>query len=191
MRIAKIVSLLLGPIVSYPVLFFLLLFTKNNFNQEFLKLLPFLFILHFCIPFLALYLGRKIKFFTDWELEDINERKYFLIILCVSFLISLIPMYIFSTKDYFLSNICLSVLILITAIISIFWKISLHVGALTVLIISLILYNQNLFLLLPLIIILGWSRIYMKKHSLSQVVVSFFLNSVLYLSAIYFTLHLF
>lgn len=164
-RIAKLISLLLHPLFSFPVLLFLP-FLKEERTQEFLPI----FFLVFGVPFLLYLFLLSTKRISDWDIKNRKERYplFFCTILCL--LISLILLsrndseLIF--QEYLFFFLCGAIIIIFN-----FWtKVSIHVGLLMMIGIFCFRYFQNaapfLFALVPLV---ATSRLFLKKHTLQEV----------------------
>lgn len=193
---AKIISGVLHPLLI-PTYNVSLLFVYTNFGlffrkQEFRILLPVL-IFTFVIPMAFLAILKEFKIVKDYDLSDRNDRLF-------PFFISLLAncslfYFFYSAKLqlWFLALLLSSIiLIFITMIISMFWKISAHLTAMGGLIggvfaISFYIYKTNPFLLFcALFIFAGCSavaRLYLQKNTPAQIYVGFILGlSVSYLT---------
>jgi membrane-associated phospholipid phosphatase len=68
---------------------------------------------------------------------------------------------------------------LIILIISFYWKISGHMLLDAISYLTLILINPMFILTLPFFILVGYTRVALKKHSISQVIVGFLIGLTL------------
>ncbi|GAH90477.1 unnamed protein product, partial [marine sediment metagenome] len=60
---------------------------------------------------------------------------------------------------------------IILTIITYFWKICLHASGITIMVISFnILFGKWMLLMIPLIPLIGWARVRIKKHTVGQVI---------------------
>ncbi|WP_292460548.1 phosphatase PAP2 family protein [Methanothermococcus sp.] len=122
-----------------------------------------------CIVWLA---SAKLKG-QNWDIEDKNCRIIPLILLAVY---GVIICFVFN--DFFSKVFLVNIIFIL--IITLFWKISMHCYGLSTLIMILLYllkYSNNHYLLLLLtycyivfLILTMWSRLYLKKHTLLQVI---------------------
>ncbi|WP_157198872.1 phosphoesterase PA-phosphatase [Methanothermococcus okinawensis] len=114
----------------------------------------------------------------NWDIEDRNHRLIPLIILTIY---GVVISFIFN--DLFSKAFLINIIFIL--IITLFWKISMHCYGLSTLI-MLLMYllkytNNNYYLIISLIISYSvfliltiWSRLYLKKHTVLQVVIGTF-----------------
>jgi len=161
------------------------------------QMLLFVFVSTYLIPAIATGLLWATGAISSLSLEKRSER---LIPLMVTGVIYAGVSYVF--LDYlsmarllglFMGTIALTVIL--TAFITHFWKISSHmvgVGGLVGFLFSVVLETHNLSLEYPLIGSIGVagavasSRLYLKAHSIKQIIAGFLLGIVLSWSAVYF-----
>lgn len=189
-KLAKILSVILGPQVVIPVLFASFFFkTGLSFNQL-LIIIPNILGLQFIIPFLFIFIGVRSKKLSSWELIKRRERYGFLGTYIFSTFIALAVVYIFGNKLLFQLDIILFSLLTVLSIITLFWKVSFHVSAVTVtaLLVNL-LFNWQLPFLYLLIPIVAWSRYRLKRHTLNQLIFGFLISLTIILGFLkYFNL---
>ncbi len=161
--------------ISLIILSLLSLFLKIDIPIKYQISLFFFSIL---LPVITSFLFRFFKLTSDFTVSEQEERPrlffLFLIFLFISLGISLKTGNTQLVQIYTVINITL----LCSTLITIFWKISFHmiVATLCLFVISLFFNNPLIFLLsLPLPFI-GWSRIYLNRHSLIQVLAGFVLT---------------
>lgn len=197
--VAKVFSGILHPLLI-PTYNVLLLFIYTNFGlffrgQEFRVLFPVL-IFTFVIPMAFLAILKQLKVVRDYDLSDKHDRIFPFIVGLFANCSLFYFFYSANLQLWFLALLGSSiVLILISLIISLFWKISSHMvaigGALgAVLAISYYIYKTNPFLLFCALIILagclGVARLYLKKSTPAQVYVGYFVGvSVSYMSILF------
>lgn len=137
-----------------------------------------LFSFSILLPIILSFLFRFFKLTSDFTVSQQEERPrlffLFSILLLISFGISMKTGNTQLIQIYTVINITL----LISTILTMFWKVSFHmiVATLCIFIITTLLQNPllySLFLLLPMI---GWSRIYLKRHTVKQVIGGFVLT---------------
>lgn len=170
-RIAKIISLLLGPFTWFPILIILIVSRSGLTNNQIYIGLPVLITFQIIVPAVVLETGRRLKKVDSWDLTTREERVPIMFLSTSSFLVSLFLTRFWGNKllfDLLTIEIFISVAILV---ITKFWKISLHAAINTAgaLIINF-LFNwklPELYLLIPLAI---WARLTLKKHTLGQLI---------------------
>jgi len=176
MVLAKVISGFGSPmILAFPT-FIALLVATNPPSLPLLLLVAFLFGSVF--PMLVIYLMYKMNKVGDLDVTDRSERK-------VPFMVS-IAVYLLGTVIMFALNappivsalmFCYTTNTLVTFIISLHWKISVHAvgvaGPFTCLVYFLGWpYSPLLLLIIPI----GWARVELKAHTLAQVVAGFLLS---------------
>ena len=180
-KIAQIVSVILGPIL-WLVLLVLLIF-KSESSLDRLIILSMLFLVFFVlVPFGYIYYAYKHKKIKDLDLSNRKQRLIPLILTNISLLIgSVFINYVGnqSTKDIIFLFL---ILLLINTVITVLWKISLHM-ALNIVFVLLVnaYYQWRMWYLWMFIVLIFWSRLYLKKHTLSQITVSLLLNGAVVL----------
>ncbi len=193
-RIAKIISTILNPLFI-PTIGLLILFNLNTFIAYLpLKVkcivLLIVFINTAIIPFLLLIFLKKFGIIDDINLHKRNQRIYPLI---AGALLYYFTFYVLNNANlpslinfYFLSA---TFLIIISLLVSLKWKISLHmisIGGLTGLfIITAVLFRIDISLIIIITILvsglLGSSRLKLNLHSSSQVYAGYLTGLILML----------
>lgn len=186
-KIARIISVVLGPQVWLPLLFFLIIFRSGLSGSQLKLLLPLVFLLEVVIPLGYLFIAPKVGWATSWDLPKRSERYPLFVITVVTSLISLALIYFFGTKLLFELSLLFLIMLVISMAITFYWQISLHVtlnvfGAL----ITNFLFSWNLPLLYVVVPLVIWSRYYLKKHTVSQMVAPIILNSGIVLIGLYY-----
>ena len=171
-KLAKAASNILSPMIEAPLIIWLaasLNITFLNWTRVFLISLFFSFI----IPLGFFLLLFKIKKISDWEVTKRKERYGFNMIAFFSIIICLSVFYFLNEKALVYFYIKLLLPVFLYFLITFFWKISGHMLVNSIFIFLLYFHLQEpivLFLGILLLIIVGWSRIKLKKHSLAQVI---------------------
>lgn len=169
---AQIISLLFHPaVLSVVTPVFLILFIPREVPYSaYWVFYPLVFVL--IVSLFTLY-GIKTKLFSDFDVTKRRERGPF-----YAFVIIVTLVYI-SILSFFQGPKSLMVLglgVLIGAIIMEFInrkiKASVHVAAVSAFMCTLALLFGGLYLLLPFLVpIVAWSRIHMKRHTLSEAII--------------------
>jgi hypothetical protein len=181
-KLANWLSILLGPHTWLPLLFLILIFKTNLSQQELKIILPTVLIFQVIIPLLYLILAPKLNWVEKWDMEKTEERKPFLFLLIILSLLTSTIICFFGNLLLLKLNITLLSLILVLSIITLFWKVSLHVSINTAsAIIINYLYNWELPWLYIIIPLTFWSRLKLKKHSLNQLLAGFALTTLIIL----------
>ncbi|OPY23639.1 MAG: hypothetical protein A4E27_01446 [Methanobacterium sp. PtaU1.Bin242] len=160
---------------SSPLLVSVLVFIGINYyllkGYDFLTVTFTSIFFVFLLPSIPAYLWMK-KNIVDFELPKKEDRFYPLLYFLLSYLIGAIVLYIISAPPITtVLMFCYFSNTLLVLLISQFWKISIHsvgiVGPVIALIYVLGYVGLVFTVLIPLVM---WSRVYLKKHSLSQVI---------------------
>lgn len=184
--IAHIISVILGPVIWLPILILLIIFKSGLNNSQLKLLLPFLLFFYFIIPVgnvIILFLFGKVK---DLDLSNRKERIEPLLVTMISIICGTIISYFLGNKLVFSFSLLILIILIVNFIITLKWKISLHaavnvVGCLTV---NYFFQWQFfiLFLTLPLVF---WARLFLKKHTVMQLIAGFVINGLLFLLFLY------
>lgn len=172
-KFARFISTLFVP-PSFTIIVYTL-FTLTLETESLKKILTFIipFIFGFVSPIaLFLYLRKKGKL-VDQDASIKEERTFPFLIAIIFYSIGLIMilkfnLHIISIAFWF----CYISNTLITILINKYWKISAHAmgasGPFAAIIFS---FGWIGFLMLPIVVLVGWSRLKLKCHTLSQVVI--------------------
>lgn len=186
--LAKLISFIFGPFVWPITLIIVLLNSHLRQNQLYILLLILIFF-QVIIPYSFILKEFLNKNITDLDITVRQERYKALIITLFSFFISF--MFVYFLGNTFVIKLILLVLIIIfvNVLITFFWKISLHmmVNISSIIIINYLYHWQLpiLFLIIPLVF---WSRLYLKKHDVWQLIGAFLISGSLTLFFIFFGL---
>ncbi len=175
--IAKTISIIFGPIVLWPTTLFIIA-TKTQLHSVNYKIVSLmLFLLLVVLPFAYIFILYKQSAITDLDLTKRQQRFKPLFFIFIFLIISFVIVHLFGTKllsDLFVITF---VLFLIDLLITMFWKISYHM-AINVVATILInyLYNWSFPILYVSIPLVFWSRLYLKKHDVWQLLSALILN---------------
>lgn len=170
-KIAKYISIIGHPLLTIPVFIVIVMFKFNDFHKAFLissLIIGFVF-----IPvILWMYFKSKNGSYTNFDVSDKTQRKSLFLFAVPLLLIVTIILY----KTNQSSNLCISVLfalilVIISQIINIFIKSSLHVS-LNIYLAALIFTIDYKISLIVLLFtgLLCWSRVKLKRHTIKEVV---------------------
>ena len=201
-KIAKAISLILNP-VFMPLIGIYLIFQTNRFSY----LVPQqIFTIYLVIVFFSILVPLSLfPLLTVWKLIGsihLNERKDRFIPLTISTVCFYITHFLMvkmgAPKLMVLFTFSISLSTLSVLLITIFWKISLHltgIGGITALILSLVFYNQSGFFAWLVVFfvlsgLLASVRLYLQVHSLAQVGAGFAVGFLcVLLTFLYFPLY--
>lgn len=171
-KIARIISRIFSPIVEGPFLIWLatqLVETELAWQNVFLTTLFFIYFL----PLVFFFLGLKIGWISDWDITKREERYRLYSFTFLSIVICLIVFSFFKEKMLFYFYLKLLLPVFIFFLITFFWKISGHTLVNSLFVLLLYFYFDKsviLYLGIFLLILVGWSRMILKKHTLAQVI---------------------
>lgn len=176
-KFARIISTLFVPPSFTIIIYLIFAFTLESDSYK--RLLTFLipFIFGFIAPIaLFLYLRKKGKL-VDQDASIKEERTFPFIIAIVFYVLGLLLMINFNLNIISIAFwFCYISNTLITIIINKYWKISAHaMGATGPFAAVVFAFGSLGLVMLPIVILVGWARIELKCHTLSQVVVGIIL----------------
>lgn len=119
-----------------------------------------------------LFICTKLKIFSDFDLSRRGERPLFFFLL-ILLGVGLLFLYIVFGASLFLRYFIIIYLveIILDFLITLFWKISNHTLSVTSFVLfSIILLGYSHLYLILLIPFVAWARLYLKKHTLGQIV---------------------
>lgn len=144
-----------------------LLVIDLNFSNRVL-----LFTLTLLIPSVILLISKRVGLISDFNVTKREERLRIYPFLLISFFLALIVA--LNTKDNTLISMyyILNITFFFGFLITLFFKISFHMicSVLAIFFVILLSNTTYTYILLPLLPFIGWSRIELKKHSLSQTI---------------------
>jgi len=176
-KIANFISIIGHPLLTIPVFVAIAMFTSEDFKKA--SFVSFLIIGCIFIPLiLRMLIKSKNGTYTNFDVSDRIQRKS-LFIYIVPLLI-VVTFLLFKTQQN--SNLCISVLfatilIFVSQIVNLFIKSSLHVSLNIYLSFLVMTINFKIGIVILLFtIILGWSRIVLKRHTIKEVLLGGFIG---------------
>lgn len=168
-RWAWIVSRIFDPVIEIPILLAATAWVAlmDGYRWMFLTLLIFV---DAAIPAAAMLWGLKTGVISDWDMSKREERKgvFFFTVFCHLFGVVLA---LFLGKFFLFQILALFwTLAVVTALVTFFWKISVHAAvnaALLAFFNHFYGWDRYWWLVLVLVVVM-WSRVTIKKHSWSQ-----------------------
>lgn len=186
-KLAKVLSIIFGPQLWLPLLLLVVIFKTGLSSHQIQILLPVIFVFQVLTPLAYLHLSPRLGLSKAWDLPKRADRYLFLLITGLGLLIS--AWFVYSYGNLLLIHLGLIVIVimLITFLITLFWKISLHMSLMVCgcLIISY-LFNWNLGFIYLAIPVIFWARLRLKSHTFSQLAVPIFLDTSIGLGMLYF-----
>ena len=170
-----------------PLLLLLLIFKTGLTSDQIYIIFPSLIFLLVVVPFVYLFIALKMHWVDKWDLPKREERRPMLAILFVASVISLYTVNQFGNKLILDLYILLLAIGFVTSLITIFWKISIHmILDTTFLLILNLLYGWHLWPLFLLIPLVAWARLRLKRHTPTQLVAGFSLALILFFAGLKF-----
>ncbi len=174
-KAARIISTILHPFVLFDL--GILFFIGENFNWDLQKLFLWGALLVVINILLIAFIkwGMKTKHFSNFDVSKRKQR--FLLYQVVIFLC--IVFYLFGravgvSETILKFSLLFLVFIIVLELINIRIKASVHIASMTIVSIAAAAHYGGLLVLLPILIpFLGWSRVYVKRHTFSEVSVGF------------------
>lgn len=180
-RIARYISAILSPIVvSLPSVLLVALYHERN--QFTVALNTFLTLFFLSIgPMIYILVGVRLGKFSDVDVSDRTQRSGPYIFGIISAFIGFLILLLIHGPKNLQTILLLTVIIgIIMMIITLWWKISVHAsslaGAATVL---TALYGAIMLPTFALVVLVGWSRVVLRRHTLAQVIAGSCLNIAL------------
>jgi len=171
-KVAKVISYIFdGSVISIPVfLVICLMIIDNKFEAVVWAFVCLLF--GTIIPYLYISLLYRNKEINDMHIPNKEDRLKPMLVSFASYTICLVILYILDGPLFLKSIFAVSVAsTIIFTVITYFWKISLHISWITFVVITFnILFGKWMLLMVPLIPMIGWARIRIKKHTVNQVI---------------------
>lgn len=171
-RWAWILSRVFDPVMEIPLILGVLVYYAVNYQMR-VRFLLLVLVVDIVLPAIFMIVGLKRGDISDWDMTKKEERKG--IYLFVSFCHFFMMLFAFFLGKVLLAKVLFIFwgLTLVFALITHFWKISVHAGVNAA---ALAFFNhiwgwQNYWWLLIVLLLVIWSRVMIKKHTWSQVIV--------------------
>ena len=169
-KIANFISIIGHPLFTIPVFVAIVMFANEDLKKA--SFISFLIIGCIFVPLiLRMYIKSKNGTYTNFDVSDRIQRKSLFIFIIP--LLAIVTFILFKTQQN--SNLCISVLfatilVLISQIVNLFIKSSLHVSLNVYLSFLVITLNFKTGIILLLFTgLLGWSRIVLCRHTIKEV----------------------
>jgi membrane-associated phospholipid phosphatase len=171
-KIARLISRIFSPLAEGPFSIWLasqFIFTQIGGLKVFLLTLFFVYLL----PFSLFLFFLKQKKISDWDIKQREQRYNLFSFTFLSIVACLLIFYFLGEKTLVFFYLRLLLPVLIFFITTFFYKISGHMLTNSIFILLLYLYtNKSIIICLGIlwIIMVGWARVKLKRHTLAQVV---------------------
>lgn len=171
-KLARIISTLFVPPAFTIIIYSIFAFTLESDLSKSIETILIAFIFGFLAPIALFLLLRKKGKIIDQDASIKEERTFPFLIAILFYLIGLVLMINFGLNIISIAFwICYISNTLITIFINKYWKISAHaMGAAGPFAAVTFAFGWIGFVILPFVVIVGWSRIELKCHTASQVV---------------------
>lgn len=182
--LAKIISVIIG----YPWLAIIdLAILKVTLNRSQPLLVLLILLLDVGIPLMMMLSYLKSKRVSDWDITNREERTQILLFITVGSLLSFAILFIMKIEIAYELFFALFAIKLILMIITRYWKISLHLATNTTccLILSYLFAWKTNWLLIFTTPLLYWSRLYLQKHTHSQLIAGILLSLIIFNLCLY------
>jgi len=171
-KVAKAISYIFdGSVISVPIfLVICLMIVDNKVEAVVWAFICLLF--GTVIPYLYISLLYRNKEIDDMHIPNREDRIKPMLVSFASYTMCLVILYVLEGPLFLKSIFAVSVVsTVIFTIITYFWKISLHISWITFVVITFnILFGKWMLLMVPLIPVIGWARVRIKKHTINQVI---------------------
>lgn len=176
-RLAQVVSFVFDPRVVVPVLLTVAFWWgyRNGMASLFLGLLLFI---DAGLPFLFYLSLKKSGAIADWEIKRREERMPLYAFVVVAHLGG-IGLAVFSKQEVLTSVLLVFwfLAVMFTGV-TMLWKVSIHTGVMAALATFLWLELTGWWWLWVLVVLVGWSRVVMRRHTLAQATVGGLLGAL-------------
>lgn len=181
-KCAQIVSIIFGfPWLS--IILWLLIYKTGLIQQQVAFFSIVLPTLNIIVPFLYFIWALRKGIISDIDITKRQQRYGVMTLMLVLQLISLKLIYSLGNARLLELSLIIDAVFICTYLITLVWKISLHM---TINVIGILLFNvlfdwQHLYLL-ALIPLVMWSRLFLKKHTLSQLLAGTLVSGLIMLA---------
>jgi hypothetical protein len=174
-KLAYAVSFIFNPALTIPLVFLLMVFKSELTFNQLRIVLPLLFLVDVVLPATTFFLSLKKGWLSDWEITRRSQRVNFFLVLSFFLLLGTVICLVFGNKLLGSLHLIFNLAFFLATLVTIFWKISIHMLVDTV-VIGLINFlfagHFYLYLLLPVI---AWSRYVRHQHTPGQLLAGFLL----------------
>lgn len=171
-NIAHAISIFFGPIWLVFLIFALSFSSGLQFSSAVILCLVLL-LFQFIIPFGYVIIAWRLHKVSSWDLSLKEERKVLFSLLVSGWIIALAIIYFYGNQFLFRAEAILLLLTILYSLVSLFWKISLHVGLCTVgAIFVTYMFDASFFWIYFAIPLVMWARYVLDRHTLPELIFS-------------------
>ena len=182
-KIAKIITFVFDPTVIIP-LFFAVLVSETGLTPSQIKvILPLIFLVDVILPASLFFLSLREGWISDWEISKRKERINLYVIVCLLWFVGSGIAYFLGNELLFRLHLIFLLTFLAGVVLTLFWKVSMHMLVDTTVVIILNFLFAGFWWLYLLLPIIAWARWQRKKHTISQLMGGFLLSLVVVLSS--------
>lgn len=173
-RLAQFISIVLSPLTLLPLLLWFAIQRSELDSTRFWQVIVIVFGIGVIVPVVGLVYFKFSGRVSDWGIPVRSQRHQMSLVTLVC--MGITWLFLTAIRVELVARIIMFLLGggILLALITLWWKISAHMVAVTL--ISLLVTHWfviDWWWSLPFIISVGWSRIYLNKHTLAQVVGGF------------------
>lgn len=183
---AKLISILFGLPLLVLISFYGVFLSSFDIKKS-LFVIAILSIFQIIIPVLTILYLLWTKRIGDIEIEKRGERILPFSIITLCFFVATVIAYTLGEQILFHYQLILFIILLVNFVITLFWKISLHMAASTVMGVFIVTFSGwkfvPLFIILPLVY---WARLFLKRHTHGQLIAGFVVNIGVTLALLYY-----
>lgn len=181
-RLATFISVIFNPFLILIFLPFFLVYKSSGNIQISISWTAFSFIFLLALAQIVLFLVRR-GVFTNLDVSVRQQRPLLFNILIVTGIVYITFLYILhAPRVLYVMAISLLFGVLVARIVNVRIKASLHVATIAALILGVVLgYGASYIFLLPLIPLVGWARVKLRRHSVAETVTGGVVGSLLLL----------
>ena len=179
--IAFIISTILSPYISATAFIIIVTYAYSQNLTQFLPWMGTFFLFAILIPAIYVLWQMEIGKIADIHISDQHERKIPFFVAGISSIIGMIILIALqAAKPVIVIAVAYAVNALAVAIVTQFWKISIHTALFSsVCTVAIIIFGWHFAWLYLLLLPLAWSRVHRHRHTLLQVVAGALLAFVL------------
>jgi len=184
-KTAQFISIVLHPFILFDIGIFF--FVGENFHWNSQKLFMWGMVILVVNILLILFIkwGMRTKHFSNFDVS--KRRQRFLLYQVVIFLAAifyLVGRFVGVSDTMLQFSLLFLIFIIILEIINTKIKASVHIASITILSLAALEYYRGIFVLLLILIpLLGWSRVYTKRHTVKEVIAGFLIGMLIVIAA--------
>lgn len=185
-KVAKLISIIGHPLLTIPIYVAIVMFAFEDFKTASFN--SFLIIGGIFLPLvLKMYIKSKNGSYTNFDVSDRIQRKsLFTFVIPLMIIVTVISFKTQQTPAFSLSVLFATILVLISQIVNLFIKSSLHVSLNIYLSFLMMTVNFKVGIIVLLLSgLIAWSRVVLKRHTIAEVTYGFGLGLVISVTMLY------